>query len=172
VRLPPDLGHDVAELTPSLAWRREIRAELSVRLTAAKRTPERAFLGTVSAVPLQQSLADLKTAYRNFSDSGLLLARRGVKAVVVPQLHAESIFEFMAEYRDIHTGSHRVFVLHAHLVSSPTTGHPVFTSPHPERTADHALPVHTVPGPTSPGRPAMPPSTALRQRIEQQNRPA
>ena len=43
-------------------------AELSVRLTVAKRTPERTFLGTVSAVPLQQSLTDLNTAYRNFSD--------------------------------------------------------------------------------------------------------
>ena len=44
-------------------------AELSLRLTAAKRTPERAFLGKVSAVPLQQSLADLNIAYRNFFGS-------------------------------------------------------------------------------------------------------
>jgi len=41
-------------------------AELSARLTAAKTTPERAWLGEVSAVVLQQSLADLDTAYRNF----------------------------------------------------------------------------------------------------------
>ena len=41
-------------------------AELSKRLTAAKATPERAWLGEVSAVVLQQSLADLNTAYRNF----------------------------------------------------------------------------------------------------------
>jgi transposase len=41
-------------------------AELSARLTAAKTTPERAWLGEVSAVVLQQSLADLNTAYRNF----------------------------------------------------------------------------------------------------------
>jgi len=41
-------------------------AELSARLTAAKTTPERAWLGEVSAVILQQSLADLNTAYRNF----------------------------------------------------------------------------------------------------------
>jgi putative transposase len=41
-------------------------AELSARLTAAKATPERAWLGEVSAVVLQQSLADLNTAYRNF----------------------------------------------------------------------------------------------------------
>ena len=41
-------------------------AELSARLTAAKQAPERAWLGEVSAVVLQQSLADLNTAYRNF----------------------------------------------------------------------------------------------------------
>jgi IS605 OrfB family transposase len=41
-------------------------AELSAWLTAAKATPERAWLGEVSAVPLQQSLADLNTAYRRF----------------------------------------------------------------------------------------------------------
>ncbi|MFE2578679.1 RNA-guided endonuclease InsQ/TnpB family protein, partial [Streptomyces sp. NPDC059378] len=44
-------------------------AELSKRLTAAKKTPERAWLGTVSAVILQQSLRDLDTAYRNFFDA-------------------------------------------------------------------------------------------------------
>src|SRR5690606_25995872 len=41
-------------------------AELSKRLTAAKATPERAWLGEVSSVMLQQALADLNTAYRNF----------------------------------------------------------------------------------------------------------
>ncbi|MFC9966024.1 RNA-guided endonuclease InsQ/TnpB family protein [Nocardia ignorata] len=41
-------------------------AELSKRLTAAKKTPQRAWLGEVSAVVLQQALADLNTAYRNF----------------------------------------------------------------------------------------------------------
>src|SRR5208282_5213201 len=41
-------------------------ADLSARLTAAKATPERAWLGEVSAVILQQSLADLTTAYRRF----------------------------------------------------------------------------------------------------------
>jgi IS605 OrfB family transposase len=40
--------------------------ELSARLTAAKTTPERAWLGQVSSVVLQQALADLNTAYRNF----------------------------------------------------------------------------------------------------------
>src|ERR1700730_14612527 len=41
-------------------------AALSARLTAAKATPERAWLGEVSAVVLQQSLADLNAAYRRF----------------------------------------------------------------------------------------------------------
>src|SRR6202161_4543396 len=40
--------------------------DLSARLTAAKATPERAWLAEVSSVVLQQSLADLNTAYRNF----------------------------------------------------------------------------------------------------------
>ncbi|WP_245674868.1 RNA-guided endonuclease InsQ/TnpB family protein [Herbidospora cretacea] len=41
--------------------------DLSKRLiTEAKKTPERAWLGEVSAVLLQQALADLNTAYRNF----------------------------------------------------------------------------------------------------------
>src|ERR1700686_4333182 len=41
-------------------------ADLSARLTAAKATPDRAWLAGVSSVVLQQSLADLNTAYRNF----------------------------------------------------------------------------------------------------------
>jgi putative transposase len=41
-------------------------AELSARLTAAKKTPERTWLEEVSAVVLQQALADLNAAYRNF----------------------------------------------------------------------------------------------------------
>ena len=54
------------------------RAELSEALTAAKKTPERAWLGEVSSVPLQQSLADLDRAYRNFFDS-LTGKRKGRK---------------------------------------------------------------------------------------------
>ncbi|GAA3220936.1 RNA-guided endonuclease InsQ/TnpB family protein [Dactylosporangium siamense] len=42
---------------------------LSKRVTAAKSTPERAWLGEVSSVVLQQALADLNTAYRNFFNS-------------------------------------------------------------------------------------------------------
>jgi IS605 OrfB family transposase len=41
-------------------------ANLSTRLTAAKATPERAWLTGVSSVVLQQALADLNTAYPNF----------------------------------------------------------------------------------------------------------
>ncbi|MEV0754182.1 transposase, partial [Streptosporangium sp. NPDC050280] len=41
-------------------------AELSRRLSVAKATPERAWLGEVSSVVLQQALADLNAAYRNF----------------------------------------------------------------------------------------------------------
>ncbi|WP_232795107.1 transposase [Kitasatospora sp. NRRL B-11411] len=45
-----------------------LSSELSKRLTASKKTPERAWLGEVSSVVLQQSLRDLDTAYRNFFD--------------------------------------------------------------------------------------------------------
>jgi putative transposase len=41
-------------------------AALSARLTVAKGTAERAWLGEVSAVVLQQALADLNAGYRNF----------------------------------------------------------------------------------------------------------
>jgi putative transposase len=52
--------------------------ELSAALTAAKATPERAWLGEVSSVVLQQALADLNAAYRNFFAS-LKGERRGRK---------------------------------------------------------------------------------------------
>ena len=45
------------------------RAQLSAALTVAKTTAERAWLGQVSAVPLQQALADADRAYRNFFDA-------------------------------------------------------------------------------------------------------
>jgi putative transposase len=54
-------------------------AELSARLTAAKKAPERAWLGEVSSVVLQQALADLNAAYRNFFNS-LTGKRKGPKA--------------------------------------------------------------------------------------------
>lgn len=54
-------------------------AELSRRLiTEAKLTPERAWLGEVSSVVLQQALADLNTAYRNFFAS-VTGSRKGPK---------------------------------------------------------------------------------------------
>ncbi|WP_433567603.1 RNA-guided endonuclease InsQ/TnpB family protein [Nocardia sp. CA-151230] len=43
--------------------------ELSKRLTEVKKAPERAWLSEVSSVVLQQALADLNTAYRNFFES-------------------------------------------------------------------------------------------------------
>ena len=54
-------------------------AQVSARLTAAKATPERAWLGEVSAVVLQQALADLNTAYRNFFAS-ITGKRKGPRA--------------------------------------------------------------------------------------------
>jgi putative transposase len=53
-------------------------AELSKRLTASKNNPERAWLGEVSSVVLQQALADLNAAYRNFFNS-LSGKRKGPK---------------------------------------------------------------------------------------------
>ena len=41
-------------------------SDLSARLTAIKKAPARAFLNEVSSVVLQQALADLNTAYRNY----------------------------------------------------------------------------------------------------------
>lgn len=38
-------------------------------ITQAKKLPERAWLSEVSAIPLQQSVADLETAFKNFFDS-------------------------------------------------------------------------------------------------------
>jgi putative transposase len=53
-------------------------AALSAWLTTAKATPERAWLGEVSSVVLQQALADLNAAYRNFFAS-LSGKRKGPK---------------------------------------------------------------------------------------------
>ena len=58
-------------------------AELSARLTAAKATQERAWLAEVSAVVLQQSLADLNAAYRNFFAS-VTGKRKGPKGGAAP----------------------------------------------------------------------------------------
>ncbi|MBM0240101.1 hypothetical protein JNW88_28720 [Micromonospora sp. ATA32] len=47
-------------------------------ITQAKTTPERAWLGEVSSVVLQQALADLNVAYRNFFAS-IVGKRKGRK---------------------------------------------------------------------------------------------
>jgi putative transposase len=52
--------------------------ELSARLTASKAAPQRAWLGEVSSVVLQQALADLNAAYRNYFAS-LTGKRKGPK---------------------------------------------------------------------------------------------
>ena len=53
-------------------------AEVSKQLTQAKRTPERAWLGEVSSVVLQQAVADANTAHRNWLSS-LTGKRKGPK---------------------------------------------------------------------------------------------
>ncbi|MFD7843012.1 RNA-guided endonuclease InsQ/TnpB family protein [Nocardia sp. NPDC059764] len=53
-------------------------AELSKALTEAKKSPQRAWLAEVSSVVLQQALADLNTAYRNFFAS-ITGKRRGAR---------------------------------------------------------------------------------------------
>ncbi|WP_433220430.1 RNA-guided endonuclease InsQ/TnpB family protein [Dactylosporangium sp. CS-047395] len=62
-------------------------AELSRRLiTEAKLTPERAWLGEVSAVVLQQAVADLNTAYRNFFAS--ITGKRKGRKVAPPRFRS------------------------------------------------------------------------------------
>lgn len=62
-------------------------AELSKRvITQAKGTPQRAWLGEVSAVVLQQALADLNTAYRNFFDS--ISGKRKGRRVAAPRFRS------------------------------------------------------------------------------------
>ncbi|MBG0816685.1 RNA-guided endonuclease TnpB family protein [Planomonospora sp. ID82291] len=62
--------------------------DLSKRLiTAAKQTPQRSWLGEVSAVVLQQALADLNTAYRNFFAS-VTGKRKGPK-VAAPRFRSK-----------------------------------------------------------------------------------
>jgi putative transposase len=63
-------------------------AELSRRvITQAKKTPERAWLGEVSAVLLQQALADLNSAYRNFFSS--LAGKRKGPRVAAPRFRSK-----------------------------------------------------------------------------------
>ncbi|WP_433319410.1 RNA-guided endonuclease InsQ/TnpB family protein [Micromonospora chersina] len=61
--------------------------ELSKRvITEAKKTPQRAWLSEVSAVVLQQALADLNTAYRNFFSSNT--GRRKGRKVAPPRFRS------------------------------------------------------------------------------------
>ena len=55
-------------------------------ITEAKLTPERAWLGEVSAVVLQQALADLNTAYRNFFAS--VTGKRQGRKVAPPRFRS------------------------------------------------------------------------------------
>ncbi|WP_405113652.1 transposase [Micromonospora sp. NBC_01405] len=61
-------------------------AELSKRITEAKATPERAWLSEVSSVVLQQALADLNTAYRNFFAS--ISGKRKGRKVAPPRFRS------------------------------------------------------------------------------------
>jgi putative transposase len=61
-------------------------AELSRALTAAKRTPERAWLAEVPAVVLQQALADANSAYRNFFAS--LSGKRNGRKLGAPRFRS------------------------------------------------------------------------------------
>lgn len=61
-------------------------AEMSKRITAAKLTPERAWLGEVSSVVLQQALADLNVAYRNFFAS--VTGKRKGRKVAPPRFRS------------------------------------------------------------------------------------
>jgi putative transposase len=59
-------------------------ATVSAALTVAKASPDRAWLGEVSSVVLQQALADLNAAYRNFFAS-VTGKRKGPKVAPPPR---------------------------------------------------------------------------------------
>ena len=62
-------------------------AELSARLTVAKASVERAWLSEVSSVVLQQALADLNAAYREFLRLAMSGKREGPK-IAAPRLRS------------------------------------------------------------------------------------
>jgi putative transposase len=72
-------AHDAGEAYPA-------DAAMSAALTAAKTTPQRAWLGEVSSVVLQQALADLNMAYRNFFSS--LTGKRKGPRVAPPRFRS------------------------------------------------------------------------------------
>ncbi|MFD4456783.1 RNA-guided endonuclease InsQ/TnpB family protein [Nocardia sp. NPDC058480] len=87
-------------------------AAMSKALTAAKRTPERAWLSEVSAVLLQQALADANSAYRNFFAS--LSGKRKGRKVGAPRFRSrrdsrQSIrFTANAQFRILSNGRLRL----------------------------------------------------------------
>ena len=87
-------------------------AELSARLTTMKATSERAWLAGVSSVVLQQALADLNTAYRNYFAS--LSGRRNGPAMAPPRFrsckdHRQAIrFTANARFRVLANGKLRL----------------------------------------------------------------
>jgi len=87
-------------------------SQLSSRLTTIKRAPERAWLNEVSSVVLQQALADLNTAYRNFFAS-IQGTRKGPK-VAKPRFrsrkdHRQAIrFTTNAQFRVLANGKLRL----------------------------------------------------------------
>ena len=66
--------------------------QLSARLTQVKKTEERAWLAEVSSVPLQQSLRDLDTAFKNYFDvvTGKRKKPARVKKVGSPKFKSKS----------------------------------------------------------------------------------
>jgi putative transposase len=82
--------------------------ELSAHLTVAKTTQERAWLAEVSSVVLQQALADLNAAYRNFFAS--ITGKRGGPRVALPRFrsrkdHRQAIrFTANARFRVLASG--------------------------------------------------------------------
>jgi IS605 OrfB family transposase len=87
-------------------------AQMSARLTESKLTPERAWLGGVSSVVLQQALADLNQAYRNFFDS--VTGKRKGPRVALPRFrsrkdHRQSIrFTANARFKVLGNGRPRL----------------------------------------------------------------
>lgn len=91
-------------------------ADLSARLTAAKATPERAWLAGVSSVVLQQSLADLNAAYRNFFAS--VTGRRKGPRIQRPRFKSRKDRRQAIRF----TANARFKILHSGLLRLPKIG--------------------------------------------------
>jgi len=77
-------------------------AVMSARLTEAKGTPERAWLADVSSVVLQQALADLNTAFRNFFNS--VAGRRKGQQVAPPRFRSRKDSRQSVRFRVLGNG--------------------------------------------------------------------